>query len=188
MILADSEIRRRLAMRGSGRLIIDPMPDDDCFQAASVDLTLANELAEFYEGNSAIDPAETIEMKNLPLRGGMVLDPGEFILGSTVERVEVPADLVARVEGKSSLGRMGLMVHVTAGFIDPGFRGNITLELRNLNARPIILVPGMKISQIAFEPVFGEVLRPYGSPELGSHYQDSDGVRGYAGAVDAEGQ
>ena len=104
------------------------------------------------------------------------MEPGDFILGSTVEHIEVPPDLAARVEGKSSLGRLGLMVHVTAGFIDPGFKGNITLELKNLSHRSITLKTGMPISQICFEELSGKVLRPYGSEGLGSKYQSSKGT------------
>lgn len=162
MILSDSEIARRLALPEGhdGRIIITPKPE--IIQPASVDLHLSP------------------DMQSLGCMGRnancYAMEPGEFLLGSTVEHVEVPTDLTARVEGKSSLGRIGLMVHVTAGFVDPGFRGNITLELKNLSSRSIRLEAGMLISQLCFQKVVGVVLRPYGSDGLNSKYQDSKGT------------
>ena len=100
-----------------------------------------------------------------------VIHPGEFCLGRTLEWVELPDDIVARIEGKSSLGRLGLIVHATAGFCDPGWRGTLTLELNNLTRVPIKLYPGLKIAQLSFMSLDAPALRPYGSPGLGSHYQ-----------------
>jgi dCTP deaminase len=100
-----------------------------------------------------------------------VIHPGEFCLGRTLEWVELPDDVVARIEGKSSLGRLGLIVHATAGFCDPGWKGTLTLELNNLTRVPIILHPGLEIAQLSFMMLDQPALRPYGSPELGSHYQ-----------------
>ena len=101
-----------------------------------------------------------------------VLHPGEFVLGSTMERVEMPDDLVGRIEGKSSLGRLGLMVHSTAGYVDPGFHGRFTLELANIATLPILLWPEMKIGQLSVMDLSTPADRPYGSPGLGSKYQD----------------
>ena len=100
-----------------------------------------------------------------------ILHPGEFVLGSTLERVTLPDDLVARLEGKSSLGRLGLLIHSTAGYVDPGWKGNLTLELSNVANLPIALYYGMKIGQISFFKMSSPVDRPYGSKELGSKYQ-----------------
>ena len=100
-----------------------------------------------------------------------MIHPGEFCLGRTLEWVELPADIVARIEGKSSLGRLGLIVHATAGFCDPGWRGTLTLELNNLTRVPIKLYPGLPIAQLSFMALDRPALRPYGSPGLGSHYQ-----------------
>ena len=104
-----------------------------------------------------------------------MLHPGEFVLGSTLERIGVPDDLVGRIDGKSSLGRLGLIIHSTAGFIDAGFDGHITLELTNIATLPITLYPGMKIGQVSFMRLDEPVERPYGHPELGSKYQDQKG-------------
>jgi dCTP deaminase len=104
-----------------------------------------------------------------------VLHPGEFVLGSTIERIGLPDDIVARVDGKSSLGRLGVLIHATAGFIDAGFNGQITLELSNVATLPIRLWPGMKIGQISFMRLDEPVERPYGHPELGSKYQNQSG-------------
>ena len=100
-----------------------------------------------------------------------VIHPGEFCLGRTLEWVELPHDIVARIEGKSSLGRLGLIVHATAGFCDPGWKGTLTLELNNLTRVPIVLAPGLKIAQLSFMTLDRPALRPYGSSGLGSHYQ-----------------
>jgi dCTP deaminase len=104
-----------------------------------------------------------------------MLHPGEFVLGSTLERVKLGGDVVARLEGKSSLGRLGLLIHSTAGFIDPGFEGHITLELSNVATLPIAIYPGMKIGQISFYQMTTAAEYPYGSPELGSKYQGQSG-------------
>jgi dCTP deaminase len=103
-----------------------------------------------------------------------MLHPGEFVLGSTLERLTLPNDVVARIEGKSSLGRLGLMIHSTAGFIDPGWSGNLTLELTNVSRLPITLYSGMRIGQISFQELTTEVDRPYGSKELSSRYQGQE--------------
>lgn len=104
-----------------------------------------------------------------------ILHPGEFVLGSTYEKVTLPDDVAARLEGKSSLGRLGLLTHSTAGFIDPGFSGHVTLELSNTATMPILLYPGMKIGQLCFFDLSSPALHPYGSQGLGSHYQGQRG-------------
>lgn len=110
--------------------------------------------------------------------GGYLLRPGDFILGATLERVEIPNNVVGRIEGKSSLARLGITAHITAGYLDPGFRGNVTLEIVNLWPRPIRIWPGQRIAQLGFEWMSSACIRPYGSPELESHYQDADGAEG----------
>ena len=102
--------------------------------------------------------------------GDFVIHPTEFVLGRTAESVELPDDVVARIEGKSSLGRLGLIVHATAGFVDPGFRGSLTLEITNFNSVPIVLRPGLPIAQLSFMALDQPAERPYGHPDLGSHY------------------
>jgi len=121
------------------------------------------------------DMTDLTELVDIPLDGVFILHPGEFVLGSTLERVAVPNDLVARVEGKSSLGRLGLLIHSTAGFIDAGFDGHVTLELANVANLPITLYPGMKIGQISFMKMTSPAENPYGSGAKGSKYQGQRG-------------
>lgn len=109
---------------------------------------------------------------------GFVLYPGQFILGATRERVNIPSNIVGRIEGKSSVARLGITAHITAGYLDPGFRGNVTLEIVNLSPARVRLWPGIAIAQLGFEEMTSASSRPYGSPGLGSHYQDADGVEG----------
>jgi dCTP deaminase len=116
-------------------------------------------------------PGNLTEEVAVPPQESFVIHPGEFCLGRTLEWVELPDDIVARIEGKSSLGRLGLIVHATAGFCDPGWKGTLTLELNNLTRVPIKLYPGLQIAQLSFMALDRPALRPYGSPELGSHYQ-----------------
>lgn len=179
MPLSDTEIRKRLMNQS---LKIDPYPTDENIQPASVDLHLANEIMKVSQQHWIIDPCEDVWHIKKKLTcddpRGFALESHQFVLSSTQEYIELPDDLAARVEGKSTLGRLGLVVHVTAGFIDPGFRGNITLELVNLNSVPILLSPGMEIAQICFTPMVGKVKRPYGADGLGSKYQDSIGTVG----------
>lgn len=159
MILSDRTIRRELEQG-----LIKPHPDDSQIQPASVDLKLGKELA--WTNNTRLDLNSA----------GYALYPGKFVLGQTLEWIEIPTYLVGQLNGKSSLGRRGLMVHVTAGFIDPGFRGNITLELVNVGHSVIHLEEGMLIAQLTLIRLSTEVIRPYGHPELGSHYQDQSGA------------
>lgn len=161
MILSDATIRKQMRQK---RIVIEPEPKDWQFQPASVDLTLAGDFLSPYKDHREIH------------QGYYDIRPGECILASTAERIEVPTDLVGRVEGKSTWGRRFLMIHSTAGFIDPGFRGQITLELTNLSEVSQSLPVGSAIAQISFQWVDQPVTRPYGTPALGSHYQDQSGV------------
>jgi len=171
-VLSDGTIIR---MVGEGRIRIDPW-DPGLVQPASVDLRLGDSFRVFHNHLApAIDlrnpPDHLTEEVIVPEGKSFVIHPGEFCLGRTLEWVELPDDVVARIEGKSSLGRLGLIVHATAGFCDPGWKGTLTLELNNLTRVPIILHPGLEIAQLSFMMLDQPALRPYGSPELGSHYQ-----------------
>jgi dCTP deaminase len=172
MILSDRTICDAIE---SGRIVIDPF-DPAKVQPSSVDLTLDRFFRVFRNHTrGVIDVKErmddlTEEVEIAP-DGVFLLHPGEFVLGATAERVGLPADLVGRIEGKSSLGRLGLIVHATAGFIDPGWKGTLTLELNNLTRVPIKLYPGLLIAQLSFMALDKPAERPYGSAELGSHYQ-----------------
>lgn len=179
MILQDSEIRR-LSREG----LISPYKDEN-LQPASYDVTLGHKFLSFHPSNdyhqAYIDAASGrilcgsyAEVDNGP-EACYILQPNEFILGHTIESVKVPNNLAARFEGKSSLGRLGLATHITAGFIDPGFQGQITVEIKNENSLAIVLTPGMKIGQICFMQMLEEPKRPYGSDFLGSHYQGQMG-------------
>jgi dCTP deaminase len=170
-VLSDGTIRRLVQ---EGRIGIDPW-DPGMVQPASVDLRLGRSFRVFHNHKlSAIDLAEPPQGVTERLEVGedqsFVIHPGEFVLGSTTEWVELPDDLVARIEGKSSLGRLGLIVHATAGFVDPGFKGTLTLEITNLTRVPIVLWPGKPIAQLSFMALDRPAERPYGHPDLGSHY------------------
>ncbi len=171
-VLSDGTIRELVE---SGRIKIDPW-DPGLVQPASVDLRLGDSFRVFHNHRTtAIDlrepPTNLTEEVVASAEDGFVIHPGEFCLGRTLEWVELPADIVARIEGKSSLGRLGLIVHATAGFCDPGWRGTLTLELNNLTRVPIKLYPGLLIAQLSFMTLDRAAERPYGSDELGSHYQ-----------------
>jgi dCTP deaminase len=171
-VLSDGTIQRLVE---EGRIRIDPW-DPSLVQPASVDLRLGDSFRVFHNHRaSAIDlrrpPENLTEEVIVPPDESFVIHPGEFCLGRTLEWVELPDDIVARIEGKSSLGRLGLIVHATAGFCDPGWKGTLTLELNNLTRIPIKLWPGLPIAQLSFMALDRPALRPYGSPELGSHYQ-----------------
>jgi dCTP deaminase len=172
MILSDGSIRRALA---EGRLIIDPL-DDAQIQPASVDVRLGPEFLVFRNHTTEVidpydKPADLNERVRVAEGTAFVLHPGEFVLGTTVEAIGLPDDLVARVEGKSSLGRLGLLIHATAGFVDPGWpRGQITLELSNVATLPIKLWPGMRIGQLSFHTLDAAAERPYGHAALNSKY------------------
>lgn len=176
VILSDRDLRTELA---AGRIIIEPF-DEACVQPSSIDIKVHNLFRVFRNHTAGIidvkkDMTDLTELVDIPLDGVFILHPGEFVLGSTLERVAVPNDLVARVEGKSSLGRLGLLIHSTAGFIDAGFDGHVTLELANVANLPITLYPGMKIGQISFMKMTSPAEKPYGSGAKGSKYQGQRG-------------
>jgi dCTP deaminase len=171
-VLSDGTIA---ALVEAGRIVIRPW-DPDRVQPASVDLTLGDSFRVFHNHRAtAIDlrepPTNLTEEVLVAEDEPFVIHPGEFCLGRTHEWVELPDDIVARIEGKSSLGRLGLIVHATAGFCDPGWKGTLTLELNNLTRVPIRLYAGLPIAQLSFMTLDAPARRPYGSPELGSHYQ-----------------
>jgi dCTP deaminase len=170
-VLSDGTIRRLVE---EGRIRIDPW-DPSLVQPASVDLRLGPSFRVFHNHRiQVIDladpPSGLTEHVESEEGEAFVIHPGEFVLGRTEEHVELPDDIVARIEGKSSLGRLGLIVHATAGFVDPGFRGTLTLEITNFNSVPIVLRPGLPIAQLSFMGLDRPAEVPYGSPELGSHY------------------
>jgi dCTP deaminase len=177
VILSDRTIRALLA---EGRIVIDPL-DEAHIQPASVDVRLGDTFLAFQRHITAeIDPWTTHEslMETVVVApgGSFILHPGEFVLGTTLERLTLPDDIVARIEGKSSLGRLGLLIHATAGFVDPGWTsGQITLELSNVAPLPIRLRPGMRIAQFSFIRMDAPAERPYGHPSLGSKYQGQTG-------------
>lgn len=164
MILSDRDLRQRLRDRS---IVVEPLADLELqLQPASIDLRLGRQFRR------AVRASEEVE--ELSEGDDFVLGPGEFALGTTLERVHVPTDLVARVEGRSSIGRLAILVHATAGFIDPGFEGEITLELANLGPAPASLRVGARICQIVFHVLTSPVERPYG-PARGSKYAGQKG-------------
>ena len=175
-VLSDRTIKQELA---SGRLVIDPL-DQDCIQPASIDLRLDRAFRVFrVTRRPFVDVRQPVddltELVTIESEEPFIVQPGTFCLGSTLESVTLPDDIVARVDGKSSLGRLGLLVHATAGYVDPGWTGKLTLELSNQSQMPIALYPGMRIAQISFLRLSSPVDRPYGSPQLGSKYQGQTG-------------
>jgi dCTP deaminase len=175
-VLSDRTIKEEMAC---GRLIIEPL-DESAIQPASVDLRLDRSFRIFrVTSRPVVDVREPVEdlTELVTIESGepFVIQPGAFCLGSTRETVTLPDDIVARVDGKSSLGRLGLLVHATAGYVDPGWTGKLTLELSNQSQMPIALYPGMRIAQISFLRLTTPVDRPYGSPDLGSKYQGQTG-------------
>jgi len=176
VVLSDRTIRRLLE---EGRIGIDPY-DESLIQPSSVDVRVDRFFRVFHNNRYPYidvreeqeDLTELVEVED---DSPFVLHPGEFVLGSTLERVTLPDDLVARLEGKSSLGRLGLLIHSTAGFIDPGWDGHVTLELANVANLPITVFPGMKIGQLSFVQLTEPAEHPYGSDGLGSKYQGQRG-------------
>ncbi|MDH4334424.1 MAG: dCTP deaminase [Chloroflexota bacterium] len=172
MILSDRDIRAEIA---AGRIVIDPYIPD-AVQPSSVDLHLDRRFRVFRNSrypyiDVRTDQPELTELVEIAGDEPFILHPGEFVLGSTFERVELPNDLVARLEGKSSLGRLGLLIHSTAGYVDPGWEGNLTLELSNVANLPITLYDGMKIGQISFQRLTSPVEVGYGDARIGSKYR-----------------
>lgn len=174
MLLNDREIRDRCKNNG----LIYPYSEEH-LQPCSYDVSLSASIIRFVgrgEINARDRKLENLEYFKFKMKDyGYVLEPNEFILGSTEEAVSIPDDLAARYEGKSSMGRLGLATHITAGFIDPGFSGDITLEIKNENQYPIRIFSGMPIGQLCFFTLIEPVERRYGSDGLGSHYSDQEG-------------
>ena len=170
MVLSDRTIRAEIE---AGRILIDPF-DSALIQPSSIDVRVDNRFRVFHNARYPFidvrQPMEGLtELVTIDGDGPFILHPGEFVLGQTLERVTLPDDLVARLEGKSSLGRLGLLIHSTAGFVDSGFSGNLTLELSNVANLPITIYHGMPIGQISFMRMDGPVEHPYGS--RGNKYQ-----------------
>jgi dCTP deaminase len=175
-VLSDRTIKEQLA---SGRIIIDPL-DRDAIQPASVDLRLDDTFRVFnVTTRPYVDVREPVDdltaLVTLTGAEPFILQPGAFCLSTTLETIALPDDIVARVDGRSSLGRLGLLVHATAGYVDPGWTGKLTLELSNQSQMPIALYSCMRIAQISFLLLSSPVDRPYGSPGLGSKYQGQTG-------------
>lgn len=176
MILSDRSIKEAI---NQGRIVIDPL-DESYIQPSSVDLRVDRRFRVFENHRyPLIDPRQPQEdlttLVEAPEDSPFILHPGEFVLGSTLERIGLGDDLVARLEGKSSLGRLGLLVHATAGFVDPGFSGHLTLELSNVATLPIAIYPGMKIGQLSFYLLTTPADHPYGTGQVGSKYQGQCG-------------
>ena len=174
-ILSDSDIKKYL---DEGKITIDPLENvERQVQPSSVDLRIGNEFKVFkIIKKPYIDPKDPedldsyMESMYVENEESFIIHPNEFALATTYELVKVPDDLVARVEGRSSMGRLGITMHVTAGYIDPGFEGKITLEISNIGKMPVALYPGQRACQIVFETMTSKAERPYGHPERDSKY------------------
>ncbi|MDR3063194.1 MAG: dCTP deaminase, partial [Methanobrevibacter sp.] len=174
-ILSDVDIKKYL---NEGKIIINPIEDyDKQIQPSSVDMRIGSEFKTFkVVRKPLIDPKDPTDissyMESLHLKEdeSFIIHPGEFALATTYEFVEIPDDLVARVEGRSSMGRLGITMHVTAGYIDPGFKGRITLEISNIGKMPVALYPGQRVCQIVFETMTTPSQKPYGHPDRDSKY------------------
>lgn len=174
MILSDRDIRLALQAR---RLVIEPWPLDAAIQPASVDVHLASSFLFFpADPDGMLDTRVASEMESyiVPEGKSLVLPSGGFVIASTVERLRLPTNMAARLEGKSKLARYGLLVHA-AGWFDPGFTGTATLELKNISGHPLTLWPGDPIGQFSFVQLTSSVVRSYGHNDLGSHYQGQSG-------------
>src|SRR5947209_18287387 len=176
VVLSDATIARFLA---EGLIEIDPY-DESLLQPSSVDVRVDRLFRVFHNNrypfiDVKVEQEELTELVEVDAEQPFILHPGEFVLGSTLERVRLPDDIVARLEGKSSLGRLGLLIHSTAGFIDPGWDGHVTLELSNVANLPITIYRGMKIGQISFVQLSEPAETPYGTGEIGSKYQGQRG-------------
>lgn len=176
MLLSDRDIRAEVA---TGRVALDPW-EESMVQPSSVDVRLDRffrlfDNHKYQHIDPAVDQPDLTRLVEVEPDEAFVLHPGEFVLGATFEVVTLPDDVAARLEGKSSLGRLGLLTHSTAGFIDPGFSGHVTLELSNVATLPITLWPGMKIGQLCFFRLSSPAEHPYGSDRYGSRYQGQRG-------------
>lgn len=174
MILSDKDILKRIK---KGEIKIEPF-DEDCLQPSTVDLHLGPQMRVFDNWQTGVvdvkEKLDTSRLVKIP-KEGFIIHPGEFLLGATVEKITLPVDISAKLEGRSSLGRLGLVIHATAGYVDPGFSGWLTFELSNLSRLPIRVYSGIKIAQICFFQMSSPVLHPYGNKKLGSKYQGQKG-------------
>ncbi len=173
-ILSDKTIKEYLE---EGKIVIDPLKDEQQIQPSSVDMRLGDEFKVFkvirkpyIDPKDEEDIAEYMESSTVPEGEAFIIHPNEFALATTQEYVKVPDDLVARVEGRSSMGRLGVTMHVTAGYVDPGFEGRITLEISNIGAMPVALYPGQRVCQLVFETMTTPAELPYGHPNRNSKY------------------
>ena len=173
-ILSDKTIKEYLE---EGKIVIDPLKDEQQIQPSSVDMRLGDEFKVFkvirkpyIDPKDEEDIAEYMESSTVPEGEAFIIHPNEFALATTQEYVKVPDDLVARVEGRSSMGRLGVTMHVTAGYVDPGFEGRITLEISNIRAMPVALYPGQRVCQLVFETMTTPAELPYGHPKRNSKY------------------
>lgn len=177
-VLCDRDIHRELMF---GHLEIEPRPEPRQMQPVSIDLRLGEGYCAYPRLATPVPisdiPTGLVAVHPYP-PGGLTLHPGEFVLATTAERVRLPDNLVGYLHGKSTLGRLGLMIHSTAGLIDPGFNGKITLEVANVGHLMLVLRPGDLIAQLTLDYTSGPVQRPYGSDGLGSHYQGQQGTTG----------
>mgnify|MGYP003184095389 FL=1 len=172
--LSDKTIKEYLE---EGKIVIDPLKDEQQIQPSSVDMRLGDEFKVFkvirkpyIDPKDEEDIAEYMESSTVPEGEAFIIHPNEFALATTQEYVKVPDDLVARVEGRSSMGRLGVTMHVTAGYVDPGFEGRITLEISNIGAMPVALYPGQRVCQLVFETMTTPAELPYGHPKRNSKY------------------
>lgn len=175
-ILSDKTIKEYLE---EGKIVIDPLKDEQQIQPSSVDMRLGDEFKVFkvirkpyIDPKDEEDIAEYMESSTVPEGEAFIIHPNEFALATTQEYVKVPDDLVARVEGRSSMGRLGVTMHVTAGYVDPGFEGRITLEISNIGAIPVALYPGQRVCQLVFETMTTPAELPYGHPKRNSKYMN----------------
>lgn len=173
-ILSDKTIKEYLE---EGKIVIDPLKNEQQIQPSSVDMRLGDEFKVFkvirkpyIDPKDEEDIAEYMESSTVPEGEAFIIHPNEFALATTQEYVKVPDDLVARVEGRSSMGRLGVTMHVTAGYVDPGFEGRITLEISNIGAMPVALYPGQRVCQLVFETMTTPAELPYGHPKRNSKY------------------
>lgn len=173
-ILSDKTIKEYLE---EGKIVIDSLKDEQQIQPSSVDMRLGDEFKVFkvirkpyIDPKDEDDIAEYMESSTVPEGEAFIIHPNEFALATTQEYVKVPDDLVARVEGRSSMGRLGVTMHVTAGYVDPGFEGRITLEISNIGAMPVALYPGQRVCQLVFETMTTPAKLPYGHPKRNSKY------------------
>ena len=173
MILNDKSILKKIQEK---EIIIKPLPTQEAIQPSSIDLRLGNEYYQMIKQEETLDPRNNEPKYNHITANAIVIPAGEFVLAHTQEWIEIPDDLCARVEGRSSIARLGLQIHISAGFVDAGFKGNIVLEIKNLSPNSIILYEDMRVAQIVFEELNEKCNRPYG--ECGNKYQNQKGVVG----------